>query len=243
MSLSREAVLLSCESSIVTLLRQKAGIDLSPNASTEDEVKALVEWCVEHTISSDEVSALAAAASREAGVRVTIEWCESGDGSRFDLSDPDELDEYDADHVSTYAELGPGCAAALAMLGHALGTNMDNIDVVEKAHIFVQKVATELLALRKAKQDAPLSKITTPAPSPLNFADYANRVRCGAPLPPVPDEERQALRYFLDLEAERDERLMEKGAATGYPCGNLRSYTTGNIKRLRACIESLMVSK
>lgn len=72
----------------------------------------------------------------------------------------------------------------------------------------------------------------------INFADYANRVRCGAPLPVVPEEDRQALRYFLDMEAERDERLMEKGA-TGYPCGNLRSYTTGNIKRLRAHVDTL----
>ena len=72
----------------------------------------------------------------------------------------------------------------------------------------------------------------------LNFADYANRVRCGAPLPPVQEDERQALRYFLDLEAARDEHLMEK-PGIGYACGTLRTYTTGNIKRLRAQVEVL----
>ena len=71
----------------------------------------------------------------------------------------------------------------------------------------------------------------------INFADYANRVRCGAPLPTVPNEDIKALCYFLALEAERDRHVMET-PGIGYPCGDLRTYTTGNIKRLRAHIES-----
>jgi len=67
----------------------------------------------------------------------------------------------------------------------------------------------------------------------LNFADYANRVRCGGPLPSVHDDERAALRYFLELEALRDEHIMET-PGMGYRCGDLRTYTTGNIRRLRS---------
>jgi hypothetical protein len=71
----------------------------------------------------------------------------------------------------------------------------------------------------------------------INFADYANRVRCAAPLPPVPENERRPLRYFLDLEAEREDHTLRPGG--GVTCGRLRDYTTGNVARLREHVEVL----
>lgn len=72
----------------------------------------------------------------------------------------------------------------------------------------------------------------------LNFADYANRVRCGAPLPPVPEEDRRALAYFLDLEVEREENILQ-GGGTLY--GKLKAYTITNVRRLRAQVNVLVV--
>lgn len=121
MPLSFESVLSTCTPRTIASLRARAGINMAPSASVEGQARAVAEWCLENDITPEELRALSDCAAYHK----------------------------DGTHVSTYTEQAPNYAAALATLGCTLGEGYA-IDALGYARGFVESVATELLAFRKA---------------------------------------------------------------------------------------------
>lgn len=145
---SFESVLSTCTPRIITSLRARAGINMAPSASVEGQARAVAEWCLENDISPEELGALSDCAA------------------------------YHKDGASgaTYTEQAPGYAAALATLSRTLGEG-DAIDALGHAREFVESVAAELMAFRKAACSREQEQAVAASPGePLTLLDYLRAI-------------------------------------------------------------------